>query len=538
MNMLPQILCCWHKKSIFVLMSTISIHDVVSVLKSSVADDLCNYRLKARYISGNNKGGIYVKNQVRWFHSESYQRRRSSAYHIEIKSAFEKDSLMLFDVIEQRPFYVRRWAIIEFENKKSDSFMSTSVELVNVGNNAAMLIDRSYYSDNYSPEVSYHNVRFTNGSGAVIARWGIDNRFPKTVLSILAKDPHALQVLRKKVQFLLGGGVIPYKKRNGEDVIVEDLQVKNFLKANHSLLEKVLVAAATNLEYFDSFAVEFFLNRAKNKVVAFRNIDATNYRLIKAKDGDEEPSEIMLQRQSNQAADIRPLFNWSKAKEFSEFVLYQKYHEPGNPYYSTPPWWGAKSELDLRNLILEMMIQSMTNGWSLKYQVEVHESFYADCDSDEIKKREKKQKLVSELNRVLSAKENYNNNLVTEMISDQQGKPYSGVKINVINQSLIDTSVTKLIELKQNANPASFGLDIGLAGLNVAKNLSSGSEIRNKFIMHLALNTPVPRKMLLKILTVIKLIEGWDSEIEFMFKDIEITKLDIEKEAKREVIIQ
>jgi len=420
--------------------------------------------------------------------------------------------------------------------------MSNLVDLVNIGNNAAMVIDRGDYGQHYNnSSVGYRQLTFTNNQIVHIANWGPLNKFPTKAMGILKQDPHAMQILRKKIQFLIGGGVIPYVTRmvdgKQKEVVVEDLKVRRFLDTEQQLLEKVLFSAGTNLEFFDSFAVEFFTNRAVNKVVSFQTIDATNFRLLKTKDGEHQPSESLIYRLTQNAADIRPLFDFRNPKAHTNFVLFEKYHEPGNPYYSTPPWWGAKSELDLRSLILDMMLKSMTNGWSLKYQLEVHESFYADCDNDPIKKKAKKRELVGELNKVLSAKDSVNNNLVTEMISDHTGKPYSGVKVHILNQSLIDTSITKLIELKQNAQPATFGIDIGLAGLEMNKNLSSGSEIRNKFMMHLALNTPVPRKMLLKILEVIKIINGWNPELKFKFKDIEITKLDLDKTAQRPVTV-
>jgi len=98
-------------------MSEISIHKVVSHLKSSIDNDNISFRIKARYVQGNRKGMVFVKNQARWYQPVRYNSRRSTTRTIERKSSYSNDSLMLYDVVEQRPFYVRRWAIIEFENQ-------------------------------------------------------------------------------------------------------------------------------------------------------------------------------------------------------------------------------------------------------------------------------------------------------------------------------------------------------------------------------------------------------------------------------------
>jgi hypothetical protein len=65
-----------------------------------------------------------------------------------------------------------------------------------------------------------------------------------------------------------------------------------------------------------------------------------------------------------------------------------------------------------------------------------------------------------------------------------------------------------------------------LAAVDTQGKLSSGSEMRNAYLVYMALKTNAIRSLLLQPLLEIKKINGWVGEVEFGFEDIEITKLD------------
>jgi hypothetical protein len=70
-------------------------------------------------------------------------------------------------------------------------------------------------------------------------------------------------------------------------------------------------------------------------------------------------------------------------------------------------------------------------------------------------------------------------------------------------------------------------IDPTLAGYDITGKLSSGSEKRNSYLIHIALKTPMPRKILLKWLYDVRDLNGWPPDMVFAFKDIEITTLDV-----------
>ena len=82
------------------------------------------FSFKARYVQGNRKGQIFFKPKCRWHLSQKHRddqnkpKKSKEAGMAKANSNFDKDQLVLFDLIEDRPFYVRRWLIIEFNGKK------------------------------------------------------------------------------------------------------------------------------------------------------------------------------------------------------------------------------------------------------------------------------------------------------------------------------------------------------------------------------------------------------------------------------------
>jgi hypothetical protein len=110
------------------------------------------------------------------------------------------------------------------------------------------------------------------------------------------------------------------------------------------------------------------------------------------------------------------------------------------------------------------------------------------------------------------------------------GKPMPGVKITPLNNN---NPSGEYIELDKQANinqASGHGINPVLAGIDTGGKLGgSGSEMRIAYQLHIALNTPIPRKLILKPFHLIHKLKGWNvtkPNRYFDFLEIDITTLD------------
>lgn len=402
------------------------------------------------------------------------------------------------------------------------------------GSEAVMLIDRTMPETSsreyFFPKPLIGGVNPLAGTGVMPIRWGNDDRFPEHVNEIICSDPHALQVINRKVQFAMGEGIYLYKeeKQGSKRVKVEVIYpaIDDWLEENKEMLDPCLEGMFMNNELYGGLLVECIPNKLKNRILSVRNIDAHYYRALPIKKGKFLPTEFVIYNNKNPhtvITDDSTVKTFNKDyKTLNKFLIRRKGMLPGNPYYSIPAWYGGRDDMYLRMKILQAQIKGLESGWDIRFHLELHEKFYYDCKNED-EKRAKKLKLVNSLNNLLSRKNNINNALVTEMFSDHvRGNVWSGVKVTPINNQLVDSSITKLIELKQNAQPASFGLDPSLAGLDTGKTFTSSVELKSKYLIHQLLYVVSDRNKVLSLFDMIRTVHNWPKDIKFGFRNVEL----------------
>lgn len=431
----------------------------------------------------------------------------------------------------------------------------TEVEIINVGvsqNKIAMfdLPNRSLHHGGSSYEINY-----ADGSTAQAGQqlrhvpFGEMDDFPERADQLLDCDPHANPTIEKNVNFILGTGLVWFRERKVEGKRqIEYLDDKDpwnlFLETLYSKFKNQFddsfEGVTMNNQKYGNGYVEFLLGKYGDRIIDFQNVDCHFARPLPIQEGQTKPSQYVVYTNRNQYVSsvghkVIPVFDPKEPRKYSNFIVHIKNPKPGDPYFGAPIWVGSKKELELRRIILTKQIEGLDDA-NIKYHIEVDEKFYKGCN-DEREKRARKQKLVSELKALFKGNDNIT--MVTEMFMDHAHRyQYSGVKITAINNTMIDTTLTRLLEFKQNSQPVSFGLDAGLAGFASDNNMSSGSEMKNKYNIHLCLNVPKPRQRTLKIMEVFRAVYNIPNDIKFSFMDAEITTMDQNPNGIQNVVTQ
>jgi len=376
-----------------------------------------------------------------------------------------------------------------------------------------------------------------------VMNWGPGNNFPAEAKKLICGDQNAMQIIDKKVNLNLGQGLTYYIERRSGNTIEKEFpaigQIDDFLGERESEIMEVLRRADTNKEYYGMFHVEFLLGQFKDRLASIQTIDGDFIRPISIPKGYNSVQNFVLnpsqsaQTNTGENPLVIPCHQrfWKKLDRKNvpyKFIVCGADWLPGQPYFGVPRWFGSKKNLEYSCLIMESLIAGAKNGWNIRYLLELDDRFYDGCENER-ERADKKQKLVTDLNRLFSGAQNSGKVLAADMYRDHQGKATPGVKVTELNKSAVDSNVTKLLEMQEKSKSTGFGFDPGLAGIDTGKNIASGSDIRNKYLLYLAMCAPNSRRELTKIMEVISWIYGWDTKIKWGFRDIEMVTLDEDK---------
>jgi hypothetical protein len=175
----------------------------------------------------------------------------------------------------------------------------------------------------------------------------------------------------------------------------------------------------------------------------------------------------------------------------------------------------------------------MQNQMVLKYHVQIRKGFFDDMFrsegiTDPKKKEERKLDFYRQLEDFLSGKENAGKNFVSEIsYSDiQKGLEIQDIKITPIESFIKGGEYIEDSEEASNAICYAMGVHPSLQGASPGKNKTiNGTEARELFIIKQAMMKPI-RDLLLQPLQIVKEINGWDPDIDFIIPNIMLTTLD------------
>lgn len=391
-----------------------------------------------------------------------------------------------------------------------------------------------------------------------IQSWGKKNDLPQVREAILSANNIVPQLLATKRDITVGGGLFAFKYvfkdgvRKIEEVPMPAVTA-DFLEYIDSTY--YLMNACKNFFFHANVFTEFITGKGGDNIASIKSLECRHIRAGVMAPSGKIPEYLwsgnwVQKKGSNKRSnDIRriPAYDnmFDKKIPFGKFIYHTGDDLLGDDYYFGPAWWGGRNWIEMANIIPHFHKANIRNGYVLRYHIEYPENFFDDStlqrtNADEKqaaddKKLAKKTEFLSQLNEWLAGVENAGRAIYTSYeINKAAGKEFPGIKITPLSVDLKDEALLKLFESSNQANISAQGVHPTLANIETQGKLSSGSEIRNAFLMYLAIKTPVPRRILLEPINLVKKINGWDPNIHLGFRDMEITRLDDDKSGKAE----
>jgi hypothetical protein len=400
------------------------------------------------------------------------------------------------------------------------------------------------------------NVAIPGATGQVkIMFWGKNNSEPQLREELVCNNNIIPALIAKKRDILVGNGIYLYKEsivdgKKGINEVEMPSEIKDFLEKID--IEHYLMDAASELMKHQNLFVEYIRDKAgmtadgKGSIASFK-VQECKYIRAEKKDKAGMINNWYWSghwgcKKKDDTFKIEAIPNFVKDAKQAKFIIRYGDKIFNNGYYYIPSWWAGRQWINLSNQIPIFHNSNLNSGYNIRWHIEVPDKYFLDfekynncttveertaCFSEE-QKAEKD--FIDTVNKFLAGPENSGRALFTKYeLNTALGKDFPGIKITALNYDMKDDSLLTLFEKSNTANISAQGIHPTLAGVETQGKLSSGTEIRNAFLMYLIINTPLPRKMMLKPLEFVQKANGWDPEIKFGFRDFEMSKLADEK---------
>jgi len=401
------------------------------------------------------------------------------------------------------------------------------------------------------------SVQVTNGSQVSIFGWGPNNDLPAYRETLVAENNIVPSLMATKRDITLGQGIIAYEKR---------------LEAGQLKIEQVMMGPEQQ-EFFDRLEEEeYWLTASREQsfhsVVATECIrgSGTNSKIESVKALHMRHLRSGYQDQNGKVSDWYWSGQWGHNDDTKgardavarKIPLYDRDNVQDkflilaadsllclDEYYPTPYWWGSEEWIRLANCIPEFHQANLRNGYTLRWHIEIPKGYFSqridaeasaeDRAAARDKAKAEKAAFIKKLNDLLAGVENAGRAVVTNYeINKSLSKQFPGIKISPLETNLQDEAMLKLFEKSNQANISAQGVHPTLANIETAGKLSSGTEIRNAYLMYLAIKTPQPRKQLMKMVKVVKRENGWPENIHYGFLDMTLERLSEDKSGRGE----
>ena len=409
------------------------------------------------------------------------------------------------------------------------------------------------------------------GSEAVeIMSWGKDNDLPQQRELLVSSNNIVPALIERKRNILIGSGIVAYKKRfetgpNGKGkIITEEVQMDSAVEdwlngegwSNGSDFYTYLSQAAGEFAKH-SLIIPEFIRRKDGKSISSVEVKECRYmRAGKKNDagkiarwywsghwGRTSTQNNKLEKRKTVGIDV---YN-GEDKPQLKFIKPAGDYLLNDGYYPIPTYWGGWEWIELANQIPQFHRANLTNGYNIRWHVKIPADYFLDYEqyqeaatATDKKKvldsaREKEEAFMNDINEFLAGLANTGRTVFTKFELDKAlGKELPGISITPLNYDMKDEALLQLFERSNVANTSAQGIHPSLAGIETQGKLSSGTEIRNAFLMWLIINTPQPRKWMLDPLNLVKKANGWPTDIYYGIRDYELTALSDDKSGMAE----
>lgn len=389
------------------------------------------------------------------------------------------------------------------------------------------------------------NAPAGGGSKKEWVKWGKKDDEPNQVIALNWESPSKPSLMDKAKEFVLGAGVAPFIKRfeNGKVVYERDdfSELDDWFE-EQEIWEKYLELAALSMVFCEMTAVN--LSILPGSVVGLQTLQPLKWRSAKPKSG-MPISEILINPHfgTDKAAAYKgmialPLFERANPTKYAESILMLKKAQIGQDFYNLGLFWGTRKWTKLANMIPEFHLNGLTNGYNIKYLIEIDESYFINDgenaeDEETAKEIEKrKDQFMSKIDDFLAGIENTDKAVVMiGDLTDSMGKARDMIRIKPVDNKMTDDAYIKIFDAANLAQTMGHGLLAVLANIADGSKLGgSGSELEHAAMYQVAYGTPSYRRHILKPLNLALKLMKKDTHkagrVEYRFVDIEFTTLD------------
>lgn len=385
-----------------------------------------------------------------------------------------------------------------------------------------------------------------------IFEWGAKNDLPYVREELIIGNNIVPALIERKVAILCGQEWYAYRDRYVDDEsgpmkrIRDEVPMPAEAKAffNTFKIEATLIAG----EFIKhAMAPVEFIRSRDEKILTVRSLECKYVRAAKKSKAADVPrwywsNNWLRTNKSGLKNEDKVLYNleiYTPEKKQAKFVKVYRDMLFNDGYYPIPAYWGGREWIELSNIIPLFHKANLAHGQSPRWHVIIPHDYFYDYEAmdraitDEertellsgFQKRE--QQFINDLNETLTGIGNTGRTITTksEFVEALGSKYEKRMQIEELKPDLKDEALLKLYQSSNVANISAQAIHPTLANIETAGKLSSGTEIRNAFLMYLIIAAPKVRNMLTDIVNIVKMENGWPAEIEYGIRDAEMTTL-------------
>lgn len=430
---------------------------------------------------------------------------------------------------------------------------------ISITNGPYALVEFSRIDDS-TRDSSPNTISTGAGTPAEYMQWGSKDDLPLQREWLIEKNNIVPSLLKTRRDLSTGHGIEAYRKiyENGQvrkELVELPPKIKEFFERVN--IEEVLSHFHREIYLHSNCWIEGIMTKDLKNVYSIevkrcRHMRSglqnqrgkVDYHLYNRDFGDNKNNR----KENNEIkAEKIPAIDWSAEKYPKKWAAHLTDDILYDEYYPTPTWWGGRKWIELANIIPSFHLANLKHGYSLRYHIEIPNDYFAGDPSEkttaeskkksEEREEEAKREFLDRLNDFLAGADNAGRAIVTYYdVNHAMQKEFPGVKITPLKADLHDEALLKLFEKSNQANISGQSIHPTLANIETQGKLSSGSEIRNAYLMYLAIHTTYTRRLFLQFLTKIGQVNGWPKDIHLGIKNIEMITLDEDKTGHRETV--
>lgn len=387
-----------------------------------------------------------------------------------------------------------------------------------------------------------------------IMNWGASNDVPNYREELITGNNIVPALIERKRNIICGQGWYAYREKfqdGGSGMmkrVVDEVPMGTEQEAFFRAFKKVGRHIAGEIMKHGIALPEFVRDKG-GQIISVKSLEVKYCRAAKKNAAGEIdrwywgniwPSSMVNQVQ-NADRLVRDLPVYTGDPKQMRFILPVQDDLFNDNYYPIPAYWGGRHWITLSNIIPLFHEANLRNGAMPRWNVIIPHDYFYDYEAmngaatvedratllKEFQQRE--QQFIDDFNEVMTDISKTGRTLVTKSeIVEAIGAANGKEKRILIEPLVVDMKDKALLELYAASNVANISAQAihpTLANIETQGRLSSGTEIRNAFLMYLVIAAPAIRDMLQEVVDLVKRENGWPADIHYAIRDAELTTL-------------